>query len=270
MKVSVIIVNYNAGELLLGCVRSILNNPPPFGFEVIVVDNDSRDTSIAMVEEACGDAVNIIRTGANLGFSAANNIGAAASSGDVLFFLNPDTEILGGDLWSEFDKISREQIYTTRLAGGDGKEYGNLSAIPTVANYFKKLLGRRYLTWAQGSVVIMRREVFDLLGRWPEDYFMYSEDLDLFYHAALRKIYVKTLNACVKHIGGGTTSRIWSSRDRQQRVELSYLRFSKKYRLMADYHILHLFGFFRTLVTRPAQAWFVYSVYLQTWTSEAL
>jgi GT2 family glycosyltransferase len=222
-----------------------------------------------MVESEHGNKVTIVKTGANLGFSAANNVGVDVSSGDVLFFLNPDTQILSKEIWVGFKQIGDDHIYTTRLTGADGVEYSNLSAIPTVGNYINRLLGRRYLVWAQGSVVIMSRKVCDLLGKWPEDYFMYSEDLDLFYHAALRNIHVSVLDASVMHIGGGTTAAVWSPSDRQKRVELSYLRFSRKYKLVADYHLLHLAGLLKTLFRHPAKAWFVYSVYLKTWGSDA-
>lgn len=255
--------------MLLGCVESIFRNAPDFAIEVIVVDNDSRDDSVARLEAKYADKVTIVRSADNLGFSAANNLGVTHAHGDVLFFLNPDTEILSKAVWNEMRQVDGEHLYTTRLTGADGVEYGNLSAVPTIGNYVKRLLGRPYVAWAQGSVVIMRRAVYDALGGWPEDYFMYSEDLDLFYHAALKKIYVKVLDASVMHIGGGTTSAVWSPSDRQKRVELSYLRFSRKYKLLLDYHVLHLIGFLRTLLKHPAKAWFVYSVYLATWRSNA-
>jgi len=263
MKVSVIIVNYNSGKLLIGCVDSIFNNVPDFIFEIIVVDNASKDSSIAELEEKYGAQVTIIKSANNLGFAAANNLGASRTSGDILFFLNPDTEILSSAIWNEFPQIGERNIYTTRLTDADGVEYSNISAIPTIRNYVRRLSGKPYTVWAQGSVVIMQRKVFDKLGGWPEDYFMYSEDLDLFYNGILQGIYVEVLDASVMHVGGGTTATVWSPSDRQNRVERSYFRFSRKYKLMADYHILHLVGFIRTLFKHPEKAWFVYSVYLK-------
>lgn len=264
MKVSVIIVNYNSGRLLLDCVESIHKSRPPFDVEIVVVDNASKDDSIAVLERESFANVELIKSRNNLGFSAANNLGAAKAGGDVLFFLNPDTKLLSGAIWSEFSRIDDRHIYTTRLVGLDGVEYSNINAIPTVKNYLARMLARPYKVWAQGSVVIMCRQVFEKLGRWPEDYFMYSEDLDLFYNAALQDIYVKVLDVSVMHIGGGTTENVWSTSERQKRVERSYRRFSRKYKLLFDYHMLHAANFFRNVFRDPAKAWFVYSIYLKS------
>lgn len=262
MKVSVVIVNYNAGALLPNCVRSLFHHAPDFDFEVIVVDNCSHDDSMAQVRDEFRDRVKLIPLDVNQGFAAANNIGVDASDGDILFFLNPDTELLSADIWRSFSGLDDQHIYTSRLVDKEGVEYGNISAVPTIANYCRKIFRRPYLAWAQGSVVIMHRRTFIQIGGWAEDYFMYSEDLDLFYKAAQCGISVASLDAAVMHIGGGTTATVWSLKNRQERVERAYYRFSEKYHLLFDYHVLHLMGFIRTCLKRPSDAWLVFSVYL--------
>ena len=88
MGESVVIVNWNAGEALGACVASLADDARR-GCEVIVVDNASSDGSIAAVQSRF-PWVTVIETGANLGFAAGANQGAAHARGDVLVFLNPD------------------------------------------------------------------------------------------------------------------------------------------------------------------------------------
>jgi GT2 family glycosyltransferase len=87
-KVSIVVVNYNAGDLLRRCVESSL----PQATELIVVDNASADGSLdkLLVEFAGVAKLQIIRNAKNLGFAAACNLGANVSKGDFVLFLNPD------------------------------------------------------------------------------------------------------------------------------------------------------------------------------------
>lgn len=89
-QVSVIIVSYNVSELLRACLRSVFAEKNPV--EVIVVDNASTDDSISMIQSEFPQ-VKLIANKTNAGFSAANNQGMEASSGDYIFLLNPDTEL---------------------------------------------------------------------------------------------------------------------------------------------------------------------------------
>ena len=112
IDLSVVIVSWNVRELLAGCLRSIKagavtiiapNMPgvPPsddgITVEVIVVDANSQDGSLAMLAEDFA-WVQVIATGDNVGFSRGNNIGMAAAQGTYILLLNPDTEIIGDAL----------------------------------------------------------------------------------------------------------------------------------------------------------------------------
>jgi N-acetylglucosaminyl-diphospho-decaprenol L-rhamnosyltransferase len=87
--ISIIIVNWNSGQLLEKCVRSLLNNAP--GSQIVIVDNASSDLSLRSAEKIQGELL-IMRNTRNIGYAAANNIGWRASTGDRILFLNPDTE----------------------------------------------------------------------------------------------------------------------------------------------------------------------------------
>lgn len=88
---SIVIVNWNSGSLLESCVRSLLRYAG--GCQIIIVDNASEDSSLHFAEGIGGD-LSILRNDRNAGFAAGNNLGWHACSGDVILFLNPDTECL--------------------------------------------------------------------------------------------------------------------------------------------------------------------------------
>ena len=123
MSTDVVIVNYNAGNLLADCVRSVLAEGV---CHVFVLDNDSRDDSLAHLSASTSDVrVNIIRNGQNLGFAAACNIGARASIASTLLFLNPDSVLAEGSLRRMMDVLESDS--SIGMVGGllcnpDGSE----------------------------------------------------------------------------------------------------------------------------------------------------
>src|SRR5947207_1518547 len=105
VTVSVIIVNWNAGQALEACLASLAAGGVPAP-EVVLVDNASSDGS-ARAASARHPQVRLVETGANLGFAAGANRGAEAARGDVLVFLNPDARVLPGALATLVDALAR-------------------------------------------------------------------------------------------------------------------------------------------------------------------
>ena len=91
MKLSVVIVNYNVKYFLEVCLHSIYRAINSHAVEVIVVDNNSADSSCEMVKSKF-PGVKLIANTANAGFSKANNQGVAIATGKYILFLNPDTD----------------------------------------------------------------------------------------------------------------------------------------------------------------------------------
>ena len=89
--VSVIILNYNAGNLLSECIESVLKTDYE-KFEIIIVDNDSKDDSIDRCKEKFRD-VQIIENKKNLGYCEGNNVGIRNAKGEFIAILNPDTVV---------------------------------------------------------------------------------------------------------------------------------------------------------------------------------
>lgn len=115
MELSIIIVNWNTASLLRDCLNSIRNHPFPGSFEVIIVDNFSSDGSAAMSQADFAEFKTLAET-ANHGYAKGNNIGIAASSGEFVLTLNPDTRVT--------PDLLRNSVETLRNLG---EEYGCLS-----------------------------------------------------------------------------------------------------------------------------------------------
>lgn len=264
-KISIIIVNYNSGNMIFECVSSIFEYFENENFEIIIVDNASTDDSIKKLESfKYKENLIIIKNDENLGFSKANNIGVSIASGEILFFLNPDTKIIDKKLISFINKIEDNKIYVPLLLDYNLRAYKNVYVLPLIKEYLKKALkiGQVHY-WAQGSAIIMTKNTYNKLEGWSEDYFMYAEDLDLFYKAYKNGIKLELIQCYIIHIGGGTTVNIWSKKERALKVEESYYKFSKKYSLLIDYHILHVLNFFRKILFNFKEAFFDIYIYIR-------
>ncbi len=250
--VSIIIVNYNSGEYIYNSVSSILNSITE-NYEVIIWDNDSKDNSIQLIEEKISDFSNIkiIKCKDNLGFAKANNRACAEASGKLLHFLNPDT-IVNRDLnnvYSELLNTKEEIVAITRLTDQENNEIKITHVLPTVGNYLKKLLKSKEIGyWSIGANVIMPRDVFFKIGQWSEDYFMYTEDMDLFYCIYKNKIPVKKFDCSVIHVGKVSSSNTWSDYQRLLQIEKSYRHFYSKYNIFLQYLVIRPLQLLYTLL----------------------
>lgn len=204
--VSVIIVNYNAGNCLRDCVSSAFGQVN----EVIVVDNASTDGSVAQLEAGFADdqRVKVIRNRENLGFATACNIGAEASTGKYLFFLNPDC-VLAPDSVKHLVRVLDVDPDVGMVGGlllnpNGTEQAGGRRAVPTPWRAFVRISGLSRFAWRwpklcsdfllqnqplptgpveveaiSGACMLIRRAVFHEVGRWDERYFLHCEDLDL-------------------------------------------------------------------------------------------
>src|SRR5689334_1483507 len=97
MKLSIVTICWNDWPVLSECLRSIYRSTHATEFEIIVSDNGTTDGSVERIRESFPN-VRVIENGANLRFSKANNVGIAASRGELVLILNPDTIIHEGAL----------------------------------------------------------------------------------------------------------------------------------------------------------------------------
>ena len=202
-KLSVVIVNYNAGQYLANCIGSLL--ACPLEKQIIVVDNASIDNSLDRL--AGYPQIQIIRNVTNLGFATACNQGVKEASSPILLFLNPDCTFEEGTLVKLVETI--EQGQQVGMVGGlivnedDSEQPGGRRAIPTPWRSFVRGFGLSRLSkrWPRlfydfhmhreplptepieveaisGACMMVRRDVMQDVGLWDEGYFLHCEDLD--------------------------------------------------------------------------------------------
>jgi O-antigen biosynthesis protein len=208
MKVSVIIVNYNVKYFLEVCLHSVLRAGSRVSTEVIVVDNDSKDGSCAMVRDKFPQ-VRLVENKENTGFSKANNQGVAIAKGEYILFLNPDTvmpEHFLEQMVAYMDAHPEAGAIGPRLIDGKGqfapdgkKSFPSLSVAifkttginklfsksPYFNKYYAVHIGERETAEVDvlsGCCMMVRHSVIkEVGGAFDEDYFMYCEDVDLSY-----------------------------------------------------------------------------------------
>lgn len=187
---TVITVTYNSGKDL-----KKLRGFTPQGDEWIVVDNASVDGSADLAVEL---GASVLRSSRNIGFSAANNLGAASATGDVLIFCNPDVKTTSDGIRRLAEAAwSSRAIVAPQLVNEDGSWQENGRGMPfphrKVRHFFQRDVEAttdRYLVhaapgqlletvWVTGAVVAILAEQFTALGGWNEKFFLYCEDIDL-------------------------------------------------------------------------------------------
>ena len=89
--ISIIIVSYNVKDYLKKCIQSIVKFSTNTSYEIIIIDNNSKDGSKEMLKNFFSNKINLIFNSKNLGFAKAVNIGLRHSKGDFVLLLNPDT-----------------------------------------------------------------------------------------------------------------------------------------------------------------------------------
>jgi GT2 family glycosyltransferase len=233
MKVTIVIVNWNSGLQLKACVDSIAQFGGEHVEKIIVVDNGSVDGSEMAVDE--DPNVALIRTGENLGFGAACNIGAQAGNSPYILFLNPDTCLKAGSLSIPLDFMGRPEnakvgICGIQLVDEQGNVSRTCSRYPTLGRLVSSALGLDKLPGLEGSGMhmrdwdhkdtrqvdqvigafyLMRRDLFEHAGGFDERFFVYFEEVDVAWRCKLAgwsSWYLTEAQAF--HAGGGTSRQV--------------------------------------------------------------
>lgn len=202
MDLTIVIVNWNGGELLQRCLQSIRASRAAFQMKVIVVDNDSTDGSRENAQREFPE-FRVINSGANLGFGRANNLARPLVDTPLVLFLNPDTE-LREDTLERAVKCLREHkdvgalgckmLYPNGLVQEQGLQWWPtpwtiLLEFVLVSRSTRHLFRRwlplidpncsAYVRKIYGGFVLAHRDVLDRAGWFDDRYFMYAEDVDM-------------------------------------------------------------------------------------------
>lgn len=237
MELSIIIVNWKSKDYLRKCLASILAETRELEFEIIVIDSASFDGAEEMVRQKYPQ-VRFIQSAENLGFAGANNRAFAVARGRTILFLNPDTELVGpaiNQLHAALAELPDAGALGAKLLNSDGSTQTScVQAFPTILNQLlsaevlrglmprARLWGMRAIFDAgakpapveiiSGACLMMRRAVFEQVGQFSTEYFMYAEDVDLCYkaqQAGFTNYYFGA--AVVVHHGGGSSQQARSN-----------------------------------------------------------
>lgn len=192
-KVFIVILNYNGIETLNNCLTSVFKSNYN-NFEVVVVDNDSKDASFEKARHLFSRA-HFIKNSANVGFAQGNNVGirfALEKFADFVFILNNDT-LIESDTLTNLVKQSiahpKAGIVSPLIKEADGKTIwfagGTLDFKKMRANHiFAKITDKPYQSeYLSGCAMLIKKEVFQKIGLFDERYFLYYEDADLSYRS---------------------------------------------------------------------------------------
>ncbi|MFD2565360.1 glycosyltransferase family 2 protein [Aquimarina rubra] len=222
-------LNYNVRYFLELCVLSVQKAVASLEAEIIVVDNNSPDDSCMMIKERFPD-ITLIENKENVGFAKANNQGVALAKGAYICILNPDT-VVAEDTFTKMIKASEKLIHTgmlgPRLIDGTGNFLPESKRnVPSPLTSFKRLFGIKlgkvkdyyadHITETGigdvdilvGAFILVRKEDYESVKGFDEDYFMYGEDIDLSYKMkkkGLVNYYIGTVP--VIHYKGESTDR---------------------------------------------------------------
>jgi len=200
--VSIILVNYNGSNFLYNCLSSIELFLDVCICEVVIIDNFSTDDSIKIIQDNF-PYCKLIESQINLGFGKANNLAVKNAQGNNLLFLNTDTIMIEDTV-----KILSEYLQQDKNVGAIGSRItfqdgsyqlscGNLPNLivefldkirygfdNTWHQIFSRIYDRQYskvqeVGWVTGACLMIRRDVFEQLGGFDENFFMYFEDKDI-------------------------------------------------------------------------------------------
>lgn len=224
MDVTIIIVNYNTAELTVNCINSIYEKTKDLAFEIIVVDNASKDNSVEIIKKEFSQ-VKLIESEVNLGFGRANNVGIKESKSKYVFLLNPDTLLMNNAVKILYDYMESIENYNVAACGADlynadNKRVRAFGYFPSLKILLFKVLGIRSLfskkfdrdklqtpDWIIGADIMIRRSVLDKLDKFfDEDFFMYSEEVELQHRISkmgLTRVYYP--EAQIIHLEGQST-----------------------------------------------------------------
>ena len=260
--VSIIILNYNAGELLLNCIGSIKKSAYK-NLEIIVVDNISTDKSQETCKEKYPD-IKLIQNNENFGYCEGNNIGIREAKGDYIIILNPDTIVESNwieALISAYNKFG-EGLYqpkhlslnekTVYMSAGNmlnifgfgyAREKGNKDE-----NQFNKI---EEIGYASGTCLFTSSAVLKKVGLFDPFIFLYHDDLDLGWRASqlgIKSYYVPT--SLIYH--AESYSLKWSAE------KFYWLERNRKYCILTHYSKQTYSKIFPTLLAVDFFVWMYY------------
>ncbi len=283
MDISFLIVSWNVRDLLRRALASVLADTAGLRSEIILVDNASRDGTVEMVR-AEFPHVHLIPNEINRGFTGGNNQALGEARGHYFFLLNPDAELVPGATRALMDYMGanpRVGIAGPQLLNPDGRVQSSRRRFPDLTTALlestllqqwfprNRWLARYYLLdtrddeteevdWVVGAAMFVRREMYEEVGAFDQDFFMYSEELDWCYRAkraGWRVVYFPRAQAI--HHEAKSSEQVLAARDIY--FHSSKIRFFHKYHGALPAALLRTFllGMFAYQLLEESAKWLV-------------
>ncbi|HLC64131.1 MAG TPA: glycosyltransferase family 2 protein [Patescibacteria group bacterium] len=258
-ELSVIIVSWRVKDLLRQCLKSIFNNTAGLDFEVIVVDNDSGDGSVEMVEQNFPQ-VKVIAARFNLGFARANNLALKQSVGKYLLLLNPDTKIIDNSLKKTVDYLNshpRAGVLGGKLLNHDLSFQPSVRRFPRFVDHLIMMFKLHHLLplksylaqdfdytkvsevdQVTGAYFAISRAAYDKAGPLDEKYYIWFEEVDYCQRvkkAGFKVVYYPEVSAI--HYGGQSFKQVFNLK-KQWIYNKSRLRYIAKHESPLVYIII--------------------------------
>ena len=276
-KLSIIIVNYNSGEELIVCIKSIRRYLTNVSYEIIVVDNNSTDNSRELLRINFKNIQKIFLK-KNTGYAFANNYAMEQCNGDYILLLNPDTYIKNNSIKQMIDFLDSKPdvgVLGPLLIDPNGKIQLPSSNFPDLKQQILYMLSCKFLLnriarsseqrvalklknpfevdWVSGACFMLKRTIYETIGGLDERFFLYAEDVDwcirikdsgwkIFCHPSIEVVHIRGVSS-KKKIYSLLTTRYKSN-----------LYFAKKHFSSSQIFILRLIvlsGLFFRLILTP-------------------
>jgi len=218
---SIIVLNYNAGKLLIDCVQSLINTNY-HKLEIIVVDNISTDNSQKICKEKFPE-IKLIENKENLGYCEGNNVGIRNAKGKFIVILNPDTKVEPNwlkELFNAYEKLG-DGLYQPKImsfednlfeSGGNmlqifGFGYSKGRGITDEGQFDES----GEIGYASGACLFTKTEIINKIGLFDPFIFLYHDDLDLGWRA--KQLGIKSFYAAKSKIyHAGSYNYKWSAK----------------------------------------------------------
>lgn len=226
IDISIVIVTYNSQNDINLCLRSIaLSNCKKLSYEIIIVDNDSKDLTVSIINDFKKKNQNlritIIESG-NKGFNAGNNIGISQAKGKYILLLNPDTEIFSNTLKDFFDRaesLGRFGCLGCVMKKPDGSKVFSGGYFPSITSSLRKIIKRNHVIinneialqevdFPSGAAFLFCSDIVGEIGLMDENYFLFYDETDYAYQMTEKgyKNYLLTSTEIIHKLGQSTSA----------------------------------------------------------------
>jgi GT2 family glycosyltransferase len=204
LELSIIIINYKCGQLIIDCIQSIIDQNATFNYEIIIVDNNSNDNSKEILI-GLFPGIRWIEMNYNSGFARANNEGIRNAKGEGILLLNPDTIVENNAIEKCYYSFCHSNYVacgvqllnvdrTPQISGNYAMKGGLNYLLPlpftgSVLKFFASIFkvkkpnvpnadGIVEVDWINGAFLMAKRQAIDKAGLMDEDFFLYAEEAE--------------------------------------------------------------------------------------------